>query len=387
MNARYALYYAPPAESAWMRFAERWFSDPRHAALTAAPRRYGFHATLKAPFRLARGSSVAALLEEVDRYCATRISFVAPMLRVERLRNFLALVPAERDPRLDALASDCVVRFERFRAPLTAAELARRSKAPLSAREATHLVCWGYPYVLDAFRFHFSLTGPLDGTAAPEVPEVPAEALHIDAVCVFEEPAPGAAFRLVHQARFGRRGRLVYVVGPSGSGKDALLTWVRRQNPPGVVFAQRTIDRPLAAHGEMHAPVTPSQFDRMQRSGAFALHWSANGQRYGIHNNTLALRDQGYTVVVNGSREHLPAVRKRFPDVEVIGLTAPRELILARLAARGREEPEQLASRMARHDALAHLPYAPLLEIHNDRPIEHAGALLLAHLQRTIQAC
>jgi phosphonate metabolism protein PhnN/1,5-bisphosphokinase (PRPP-forming) len=373
VTARYALYLAPAPGSAWARFGAEWFA--RDDARLAQPRRYGFHATLKAPFRLAPGASRAALLADLEGFCAARRSFILPRLRAKRIADFLALVPEAPDARLDRLAADCVVHFERYRAPLEPLELVRRRRGPLTARQDALLERWGYPHVLDEFRCHFSLTGALR-SAPPEPPPLPEEPLQVDAVCLFEEPSPGADFRLVRRAPFAARGRLVYLAGPSGAGKDSLLTWVRGRELPGVLFAQRTITRPPSAKGEQHTSVTPAQFDRMLERGEFAMHWRSNGCAYGIGREILQALDDGCTVVVNGSREYLPQARVLFPALEFVRVNAPTEILRARLDARGREAPAEISSRLARDPG----GNGAALEIMNDGPIERAGQALLGYL-------
>ena len=228
---RYALYYAPEANSAWWQQGSAWLgrcaitgeplpqpkipevTAPTLARLTAEPRRYGLHATLKAPFRLADGCPLSDLLAAGDRYARAQTTFTLPPLRVEHLPDFLALTLTRSDARSDAIAADCVTQFDQFRAPLTAQEFARRQQAPLDTTELALLERWGYPYVLDRFRFHFSLTGPLTGVSAPVVTALRSaadalasalveEPVRFDAVCVFEQARAGADFRLLHRAAF-----------------------------------------------------------------------------------------------------------------------------------------------------------------------------------------
>ena len=132
----------------------------RRAEITAEPRRYGFHATLKAPFRLAAGATVAALDAAAAALAAGQAGF-ALRLRVAEVGRFVALVPEGDAGAVAALAAACVTGLDGFRAPPSAEELARRRAAGLDARGEAHLARWGYPYVLDRFRFHMTLTGAL----------------------------------------------------------------------------------------------------------------------------------------------------------------------------------------------------------------------------------
>jgi putative phosphonate metabolism protein len=226
---RYALYYAPPRDSLLWTAGVRWLGrDPetgeshtcpavpelapeRVAALTAAPSRYGWHATLKAPFGLRDDVTCDDLDEALVQFCRQRRPFPLPRLTVDALGGFLALVPAEPDATLDRLARDCVQAFDDFRAPLSDSDRVRRDPAALTPRQRDHLERWGYPYVMDDFRFHLTLTDRIARevrvTLAPWLERYFAEALaaapQVDGIALYAEPAPGAAFRLVRRFGFG----------------------------------------------------------------------------------------------------------------------------------------------------------------------------------------
>jgi hypothetical protein len=141
------------------------------AAITATPRKYGLHATMKPPMRLAKGCSLA----DLEAACATLAATQAPVtldgLQLARLGRFLALRPLGDESALNALAAACVRDLDAFRAPAPEAELARRRANGLSPEQDQNLVTWGYPYVLDQFRFHITLSGKLP---KPELPSVEA---------------------------------------------------------------------------------------------------------------------------------------------------------------------------------------------------------------------
>lgn len=184
--ARLALYFTPPPGGALDRLGTAWLGRdlasgeetpppalpglPRAAAeLSAQPRRYGLHATLKNPFRLAPGHGIDALSEALDRF-AEAYGAPAPFpLRLSVEERFAALVPAAPVPDLDALAAAIVRAFEPFRAPLTETDRARRRAAGLTERQAALLEEWGYPHVMDEFRFHITLTGRLSPEEAGPV--------------------------------------------------------------------------------------------------------------------------------------------------------------------------------------------------------------------------
>ncbi|HVM82869.1 MAG TPA: DUF1045 domain-containing protein [Candidatus Binatia bacterium] len=223
---RFALYWTPPQGSplalrgaAWLghdaageasgeRPAVDGFDVARLAALTAAPAQYGLHATLKPPFRLAEGTDRAGLEAAIAAFAGTVGAFAVPPLRLAALDGFLALIPSGPSAALDALAARCVKEFDRFRRPAGPDELARRRAAGLSARQERHLLDWGYPYVLEDFRFHVTLTGALSQEDAArlmpalsaEFAEVIGAPLEIAELALFVQPGPKAPF--VEHGRF-----------------------------------------------------------------------------------------------------------------------------------------------------------------------------------------
>jgi len=217
---RYAIYFTPPRQHRLSMAAAQWlgrdiyqsvdnFENHQLTDLVRAPRRYGFHATLKAPFRLKDGTEEAALLRELDRFCAATQPVKIPNLSLKALGSFLALVPGSPSSDLNALAARIVENFEAFRAPLTTAEIERRKPALLSPAQRKLLRQWGYPYVFNEFRFHMTLTGRLadDQHAMAEAelqrrfgPFLGTE-LPVQQISVFLEREQGAPFELLKQAR------------------------------------------------------------------------------------------------------------------------------------------------------------------------------------------
>ena len=221
MSGRYALYFAPLAGSALARFGESWLARPvlggfdaaRLLALTEAPRHYGFHGTLKPPFHLADACDAAQLRRALAGFAARQAAFDIPSLRLCAIGDFLALIPSEPTPALSALAKACVAEFDAYRAPPEAAELAKRHAAGLTPRQAELLARWGYPYVMDEFRFHLTLTGPIaDGAErsrladmlAPVVAPLLGQAVPVRELCLFHQPERAAPFRLAERFSFGR---------------------------------------------------------------------------------------------------------------------------------------------------------------------------------------
>jgi putative phosphonate metabolism protein len=229
---RAAIYYTPPADHPLTRAAAAWLGRDAFTgepiseriseavdadAITAEPRRYGFHATMKAPFRLARDRSLADLDRALAQFCGSAAPTGAITLRIERLGSFFALTPRLSNPAVAALAASVVRNFEPFRAPLEPHELARRKAAGLSGVHERNLVEWGYPYVFDEFRFHMTLTGPI----APEQREAVlavlerrfgaliADPIEIDTLALFVQSESDTDF-LVHARHPLQGGRSAY---------------------------------------------------------------------------------------------------------------------------------------------------------------------------------
>lgn len=176
--------------------------------LTRTPARYGFHATMVAPFRLKDGLGENQLLDAVTDFAAGQRQLVIPPLTVSQLDHFFCLRPVRHSAALQGLASLCTRAFDRFRAPLNPSELARRKAEPLSGQEKKNLELWGYPYVFEQFRFHFTLTVRMaDGKCKDRVHIALLETfepllddpLLIDALCLFVEPDPGQPMRCLHR--------------------------------------------------------------------------------------------------------------------------------------------------------------------------------------------
>ena len=140
--------------------------DAELRALTEAPRQYGFHGTFKAPFRLADGADVQHLHAALSTFARRQASFALRGLRLRAIGEFLALVPSEDSPPLSRLAEACVTEFDAFRAPPEPADLAKRHAAGLTPRQTELLARWGYPYVMDEFRFHLTLTASIPDEAS-----------------------------------------------------------------------------------------------------------------------------------------------------------------------------------------------------------------------------
>lgn len=218
--SRFAVYYTPgpgafaDAAACWLGWdsaAGRAVPQPDLPALprslpevTATPRKYGFHGTLKPPFRLAPGTDAQGLAAAAAALAARIAPVAVPGLAMRRLGSFLALVPEDGGAALAPLASDVVASLDRFRAPLTEAEIARRRPDRLSPRQRDLLDRFGYPFVMDEFRFHLTLTGPLDGAEGDALAEAATahfagnlpRPFRLDALTVLGEGADGR-FRVI----------------------------------------------------------------------------------------------------------------------------------------------------------------------------------------------
>ncbi len=232
---RYALYYAPRPEEGLAAAASQWLGwnpnggrarrvamssgldSERLAELTAEPRRYGFHGTLKPPIALVDGATEGDFLAAVGHFAANQQPITVPSLVLAEISNFLALVPGARQPELQDLADRCVVEFDEFRRPADEAELARRRTAGLTPRQEELLKRWGYPYVLEEWRFHLTLTGRVaDADERAAIVAILRQRfsgfldrpLAVRDLCVFRQPAPDRPFTVLARFRLGG-GRLV----------------------------------------------------------------------------------------------------------------------------------------------------------------------------------
>lgn len=218
---RYAIYYTPPP-GAFAAFGASWLGWDVEAggpvahpsvsglarplgAITATPRRYGFHATLKPPFRLAEGCRPADLADAVERLAARLAPVRMNGLELADIGRFLALVPSGDVAPLAALAARVVEALDGFRAPMGEAERARRGTG-LNPRQAALLDRWGYPYVMEEFRFHLTLTGPLERAEAaalraallPRIAPCLPRPFLLDALSLVAEGEDGY-FRVLHR--------------------------------------------------------------------------------------------------------------------------------------------------------------------------------------------
>lgn len=225
---RYAIYFAPTPQSHEWELGSQWLGrcsatgqvrdQPTIAgltlaefdALTTSPRRYGWHATLKAPFALAEGISEESLCVAIANLAKSLSAFEMPALRVARLGDFMALTPDGDTAKLKAIADACVTELHHCAATLDEGELQRRRISRLTSGQDDLLVRWGYPYVFEEFRFHCSLTGPLGELSPHQIAAVEQAARttfdalpnwRFETLALFHEPTPGADFSLLKHFR------------------------------------------------------------------------------------------------------------------------------------------------------------------------------------------
>lgn len=168
----------------------------------------------------------------------------------------------------------------------------------------------------------------------------------------------------------------VYVMGPSGAGKDSVLNAARAQIGPDdrVAIAHRYITRPAERGGENYVSLTPDEFATRRTAGLLKYHWRARGCEYGIGVEIETWRRAGFVVVVSGSRAHFGALKGR--DVVPVVITARPEILAQRLRARGRETAAEIDERLARCDQFA-VDHPALVTIDNSGPHENAVQSLL----------
>ena len=218
---RFAVYYLP-TDKALAAFGATWLgwdiASGRAVAqpdiegletVTDTPRKYGFHGTLKPPFRLAEGCTQPALQAALSEMAAACPPAQSEGLALAEVGSFLALTPLGDAEGIGRIAATCVRAIDGFRAAADAADLARRRKAGLSARQDRLLLQWGYPYVMEEFRFHLTLTGRVPRTdrarwlarARDNLPPLPAPFI-LDEVALVGERADGR-FELIQRYRLG----------------------------------------------------------------------------------------------------------------------------------------------------------------------------------------
>ena len=223
---RYAVYFVPAADTGLYRFGSAVLQYDCHTGdavrplgefddqpeewrqATEEPRRYGFHATLKAPFYLAPSSSEAQLVSAFQSFAAIGRAIATIQPVVTMLSGFAAIVPDHASPTLNALAADCTTIFDAFRAPMSPQERARRLASGLNQSQIENLDRWGYPYLFSDFRFHMTLTGKIaverrDATVSllrDIFQRTCGGPIAIDRLALTKQDTPASAFRVLSTA-------------------------------------------------------------------------------------------------------------------------------------------------------------------------------------------
>ena len=226
---RYAVYFGPRPNEPLHDFGKSWFgTDPEtgaslptsplpgysqdtHSTIIKAPRHYALHGTLKPPFVLADGTEYDALKQAVSDLAVTLSPVTLSPLYLKDLSGFLALCPAEPSPSLRILAGRCVAELDQFRRPASEGEIEMRRAAGLTPDHDANLLRWGYPYVLDDFRFHITLTSRLQdkerqtvaATLSPRVSPILTAPTVLQDLCLYGEPEDGSPFRIVARIPLG----------------------------------------------------------------------------------------------------------------------------------------------------------------------------------------
>jgi putative phosphonate metabolism protein len=227
---RYAIYFAPASDDPLWSFGSRalgydaetgkdtpllyppGFTQDVWRERTCEPRRYGFHATLKAPFHLRDDTSEEEIVDALRRFASQTQAFSIARLRVSAIGSFVALITSDADGALEELAASVVTFFDRFRAPLAEADLARRLASPLTDRQRTYLTRWGYPYVMEYFRFHMTLSGTLPADERSRAHEglkliyreaIDDSALRIGCISIFKQERRDGRFKILARASLG----------------------------------------------------------------------------------------------------------------------------------------------------------------------------------------
>lgn len=183
------------------------------------------------------------------------------------------------------------------------------------------------------------------------------------------------------------QGTLFYVIGPSGSGKDSLMNYARRQLARGqvggasVLFAHRYITRPMDAGGENHVELSVAEFQKRRAMGLFALDWQSHQNFYGIGVEVVSWINAGANVVVNGSREYLPTASELFPAMHVVSIDVSPDVLRQRLTDRGRETAIEIDARIERNLQIPPIVHPNLIVLNNDAPLAESGARFVVMLQ------
>jgi ribose 1,5-bisphosphokinase len=161
-------------------------------------------------------------------------------------------------------------------------------------------------------------------------------------------------------------GKLIYLIGASGSGKDSLLRALTHQHLSGIVIARRSITRETRAGCEGHIPMGEAEFNTCSRAGNFLFHWQAYGFHYGIGREILLDLNEGRHVIINGSRRYLVTAQEIYPELIPVCLEVDPAILKLRLQQRGRETPREISARLDRAAKLSSLTPGNVIRLGNN---------------------
>lgn len=195
-------------------------------------------------------------------------------------------------------------------------------------------------------------------------------------------PLHKSASALYDLAPARKAGRLIYIIGASGAGKDSVINEARRRLGwnSRLAFATRYITRPADYGGEAHIPLHPRDFVERAETGSFALHWESHGFLYGIGRDIELQMLAGFDVAVNGSREYLPAAASRYPTLVPVLVEVSPDVLRRRLLERGRESEQEVEARLARTRAQGGVAHPAMITIRNDGALQNTVDDFLAAL-------
>jgi ribose 1,5-bisphosphokinase len=176
-----------------------------------------------------------------------------------------------------------------------------------------------------------------------------------------------------------RKTSLVYVMGPSGAGKDTLIAYARAcVDPTRILFAHRYITRPAGAGGENHIALSPAEFAARRSAGLFAIDWESHGWAYALGNEIDGWLQRGFLVVASGARTVWPVAQERYPGALGMLIDASAEQRASRLAARGREDAPAIRARLEREVSVV---IDRTVRLDNSGPIARAGDVFVSLLE------
>lgn len=176
-----------------------------------------------------------------------------------------------------------------------------------------------------------------------------------------------------------RSGKLFYVIGPSGSGKDSLMKFARSrlESVGKIIFAHRYITRPPEVQGENHVYLSNEEFENRKNQGFFSMHWESHNLCYGIGSEINLWLANSYDVVVNGSRAYLSDAIKIYPEIHVILVSTSTEVLRNRLLKRNRETLEEIENRLHRASLQCNIEHPYVIKLNNDTDLAQSGAAFI----------